>query len=104
MYGVCRQTLGKWIRYFAKKIPYSQWKRWRKLAWVQVQAVFQALGDPSTGECLTKKQIIEACESDYRTIAGMVNKRASDLEFDIVVYNAVDIYPPLITQRMIRIL
>ncbi|WP_157974434.1 hypothetical protein [Lewinella sp. IMCC34183] len=87
-------TFRKWIQYLSKKISYSDWKKRRKLSWLEIQVIFEEFGDPNSGECLTKGQIVECCESTYRVIADMVVRKAEELGFGLVAYRAVDIYPP----------
>lgn len=62
------------------------------------------LGWPDNTLCLTKGQIKEQCETDYQTVADMVQLNEGKLGINVSAYRSVDIFPPLVSQRIVDVM
>jgi hypothetical protein len=103
-YNVTRPTFRKWIQYLSSRTDYEAWKRKRKFSGLEALSLIGELGWPDSGACLTKGQIKEQCETEYRIIADNVKLNVAKLGIDVSAYQRVDIFPPLVSQRIIAVL
>lgn len=103
-YGICRKTLGKWVRHCSLEIDYEKWKRMRKLNILDVIIIFDEFGFPDEYQSLTKGEIVAKCETYYHTVKENVILNIEKLGLSKKAYLSLDIFPPRLSREIIRII
>ena len=102
-YAVSRKTLDKWVRYFSR-FNYKVWRRIRKLSPSQLHLLLSDFGFPYEAKVMTKAMLIDECYASYKSLVGMVEKRANQLGFGLIAYHAVDKFPPRVGSQLVKIM
>lgn len=103
-YGICRKTLGKWVRYCSQSFNYEKWKKVRKLDVLEVLVIFYEFGFPEDYEPLTKGKIIQKCETYYHTVRENIALNFEKLGINEMAYSKLDIFPPKLSLKMVEII
>ena len=103
-YGICRKTLGKWVRYCSPNINYEKWKKVRKLNVIDILIIFHDFGFPEDFKPLTKGEIISKCETYYHTIRENIALNFEKLGINRKAYSSLDIFPPRLSFKMVEII
>lgn len=103
-YGICRKTLGKWVKYCSPRIDYEKWKKLRKLNVLDILILFHEFGYPEDYKPLTKGEILKKCETYYHTIRENIALNFEKLGINKKVYSSLDVFPPNLSFKMVEIL
>ncbi len=102
-YKVSKPTLIKWVRYFKCPLSLDQWKRKRKLTGFEMDRIKESWGlEPN--QALSKKQIADIAESNYKTVAENVKMNLEKIGIRLEAWESCNIFPPVISQRILEIL
>lgn len=70
-YNISKPTLLNWMKYFQTEYEIDEWKNKRVLAPLEIAAIKATLGS-DTSMVLSKRQIAQMAESDYKTVSANV--------------------------------
>lgn len=104
-YGVNKKTFAKWMRwiYYQDEEKFQDYTKKKKLPKYEIDKIIAFFGEPTlTMPILTKGQIIKEQEGTYETLRGTVLKYSNKIGLSIEAYDALDIFPPLITKRILE--
>jgi len=102
-YDISRPTLAKWIKFFQTEIPEEQWNQKKYLLRYELQKLKSILGcDPT--RALTKRQIVEESESDYKTVAAVVRLNLSKIGISNEAWESCNRFPPVISEKILEVL
>lgn len=102
-YNITRPTLLKWMRYFQSEIPIDDWQHKRNLTRLEVIGIKASFGS-DTSLILTKKQIAELSDSDYKTVAENVKRNIDKLGITIDAWESCNIFPPSVSKKILEML
>jgi len=108
MYGVNVRTFKKWLVYFHPdgKLFLSKFNRKRKLDIFEAYLVISSLGLPDAFEdfgghpSLSKKQIVNEGEGNYRTLRQSIIVHNEKWKISIEAYNALSVFPPAASAQL----
>lgn len=102
-YNITRPTLLKWMKYFQHEIPLDEWQSKRSLRRLEVVGIKASLGY-DTALILTKKQIAELSDSDYKTVSENVKRNLDKLGITLEAWESCNIFPPNISRKILELL
>lgn len=104
LYRVNKRTVNKWVEAFCipvapslKNYPYV-----RKLSVAQKGHIFELLGDPDEFPVLGKSDIIDRCESDYKTLRMSIRKFPEKFGISGEDFARLSAFPPKVGQRILQ--
>lgn len=105
-YNVDRDTFNNWIKYLCKDVfpDYDAYLKIRKFTYVETVAMTAILG---LGEGFSdlrsknKKEIVEECESNYRSLRESVQKFPDKFGISYEAYSSMSVFPPRIAEAII---
>lgn len=101
-YGVDNKTFNKWFQYFCPHIlDVKQFKKQRKIKLHTYWRIKLALGNTSEFSTLRKIEIINLCDSDYRTLRKNINIAPSSIGMNISIYNNLSVFPPKVCKSIV---
>ena len=104
-YGVNKKTFAKWMQwiYFQDEAQFKSYTQKKKLSLLEVDQIVEFFGEPTpTMAILTKGKIIEDCNGSYETLRITVSKFSDKIGLSIEAYDALDVFPPLIAQGILK--
>ena len=110
MYGVNVRTFKKWLVYFHPegKLFLSNFNQKRKLDIFEVCLVISSLGLPEAFEdfgghpSLSKKQIVNQGEGNYRTLRQSIIGHNEKWKIPIEAYNTLSVFPPAASAELLE--
>ncbi|OSZ79035.1 hypothetical protein CAP35_12530 [Chitinophagaceae bacterium IBVUCB1] len=102
-YNITRPTLLKWMKYFQQDIPIDDWQQKRNLTRFEVIGIKASFGS-DTSLILSKKQIAELSDSDYKTVAENVKRNIDKLGITIEAWESCNIFPPSVSKKILEML
>lgn len=110
MYGVNIRTFKKWLVYFTPdgKLFLSNFNRKRKLDIFEVCLVISSLGLPEAFKdlgghpSLSKKQIVNQGEGNYRTLRQSIIGHNEKWKIPIEAYNTLSVFPPATSAELLE--
>lgn len=103
-YGICRKTLGKWMRLCIPNIDYNKWRKVRKISILELLCIVDIFGISEGSRAFTKGEIIEKSESDYLTVRENIALNYAKLGIHKTAYSCLDIFPPKLSLKMVEIM
>lgn len=108
MYGVNIRTFKKWLVYFHPdgEIFLSNFNQKRKFDMFEMCLVISSLGLPEAFEdfggspSLSKKQIVNEGEGNYRTLRQSMIVHNEKWTISIDAYNALSVFPPAASTQL----
>ncbi|NUN99953.1 MAG: hypothetical protein HUU01_04985 [Saprospiraceae bacterium] len=108
MYGVNVRTLKKWLVYFHPegKLFLSNFNQKRKFDLFEASLVISSLGLPEAFEdfgghpSLSKKQIVNEGEGNYRTLRESIIVHNEKWKISVEAYNAMSVFPPAASAQL----
>lgn len=102
-YNISRPTLQKWIAYFQNDVEPEAWKKMRFLNFIQAQKLKSVFGNDMS-LILSKADICRIAESDYKVVADNVKRNVSKLGISIEAWESCNVFPPVISARILDML
>ena len=98
-----RATLNKWLRLFFFKNTkyYEKYLKKRKIEYYQYQQILSALGDPYQFPNLSKKEIIDKCEGNYRSLRESMRLYPDRFGITYEAYKSLSKFPPNIAEKIV---
>lgn len=104
-YAVDKKTFAKWMGwiYFQDKNEFKDYIQKKKLSQFEIEEIIEFFGEPTPIMPILKKgQIIKDKNGSYETLRSTVLKFSDEIGLSIEAYDALDIFPPLIAQRILK--
>lgn len=102
-YNVDGKTFNKWYQYFCSNISsIDQFKKQRKITLVTYWKIKNRLGDTSDYAVMRKADIVNHCDSDYRTLRNNIKIAPKSVGISLKVYDKLSVFPPKICQTIIN--
>ncbi|MBL7818914.1 MAG: hypothetical protein JNL70_28195 [Saprospiraceae bacterium] len=104
-YGVHKKTFAKWMRwiYFQDENKFQEYTKKKKLSQFEIEEIINFFGEPTpTMSILTKGKIIGDRDGTYETLRSTVLHFSDKIGLSIEAYDAIDVFPPLIAQRILK--
>ncbi len=103
MYGICRKTLKKWIEFCYPSL-YDDWDKIRKINLLQAFLIVEIFGHPEDYKVRTKKDLLEFCSTDYKTMSENVALNSKKFEIDSRFYLNLDVFPPNVSKKIVEVM
>jgi hypothetical protein len=101
-YNVDGKTFNKWYQYFCTDISnIDQFKKQRKITLATYWQIKSRLGDISDCAVMRKVDIVNLCESDYRTLRKNIKHAPPSVGIDIRTYDRLSAFPPKVCRAII---
>lgn len=104
-YAVDKKTFAKWMDwiYFQDKNEFKSYIQKKKLSLFEIEEIINFFGEPTPAmPILSKGKIIKDNGGSYETLRSTVLKFSDEIGLSIEAYDALDIFPPLIAQRILK--
>jgi|AntRauTorckE5430_2_1112549.scaffolds.fasta_scaffold08495_3 hypothetical protein len=101
-YDVDGKTFNKWFQYFCAEVSsIDQFKQKRKITLSDFWKIQSILGKTSDCEVMRKIDIINRCQSDYKTLRKNIKVAPLSAGIDIQTYDRLSVFPPKVCRDII---
>lgn len=101
-YNVDGKTFNKWFQYFCADISsIEQFKHKRKITLITYWQIKNRLGDTSEYAVMRKADIVEHCDSDYRTLRNNIKIAPASVGVSLMIYDKLSVFPPKVCRAII---
>lgn len=101
-YNVDGKTFNKWYQYFCVDISsIEQFKHKRKITLATYWKIKSRLGDTSEYAVMRKADIVEHCDSNYRTLRNNIKIAPASVGVSLIVYDKLSVFPPKVCRVII---
>ena len=104
MYGICRKTLQKWVRYTRTEFSYAKYVKARKLDILDFISLIIDFGLPGQQKPLTKGELVKESEMTYSEFEKNVALNYNEIGLTKDGYSKMDIFPPFVVINMKQVL
>lgn len=102
-YGISRPTFGKWVTHFHIGCEKDEWKKRKILSPLEIASIKSSLGDDMSF-VLSKKQIAELAESNYKTVKENVILNLDKIGISLEAWQSCSVFPPSVSKRILEVL